>query len=77
VYKRKDRLPQVMVEMAGLLLFMFYIFQHICMCCPRVGYFVINPLTPELNPSEQRCLPKYFTGDLNIMTVRLHNNNIY
>jgi len=26
-----------------------------------VGY--IKLLTPELNPSEQRCLPEYFTGD--------------
>jgi hypothetical protein len=24
-----------------------------------------NPLTPELNPSAQRCLPKFFTGDFN------------
>jgi hypothetical protein len=23
----------------------------------------IKPLTPELNPSEQRCLPEFFTGD--------------
>jgi hypothetical protein len=22
-----------------------------------------NPLTPELNPSAQRCLTRYFTGD--------------
>jgi len=22
----------------------------------------VDPLTPELNPSEQRCLPEYFTG---------------
>jgi hypothetical protein len=22
-----------------------------------------NPLTPELNPSEQACLPGFFTGD--------------
>jgi hypothetical protein len=22
-----------------------------------------NPLTPELNPSAQRCLTKFFTGD--------------
>jgi hypothetical protein len=22
-----------------------------------------NPITPELNPSAQRCLKKYFTGD--------------
>jgi hypothetical protein len=25
--------------------------------------FSIKPLTPELNPSEQRCLPGLFTGD--------------
>jgi len=23
----------------------------------------INPLTPELNPSEQGSLPEFFTGD--------------
>jgi hypothetical protein len=23
----------------------------------------INPLTPELNPSAQRCLTRFFTGD--------------
>jgi hypothetical protein len=23
----------------------------------------LNPLTPELNPSAQRCLTKFFTGD--------------
>jgi hypothetical protein len=23
----------------------------------------INPLTPELNPSVQRCLTRYITGD--------------
>jgi hypothetical protein len=25
----------------------------------------INPLTPELDPSAQRCLPRFFTGDFN------------
>jgi len=25
--------------------------------------FIFNPLTPDLNPSEQRCLPQFFTGD--------------
>jgi hypothetical protein len=25
----------------------------------------INPLTPELNPSAQRCLPRFFNGDFN------------
>jgi hypothetical protein len=24
-----------------------------------------NPLTPELNPSAQRCPPRFFTGDFN------------
>jgi hypothetical protein len=24
---------------------------------------VINPLTPELNPSAQRCPTRFFTGD--------------
>jgi hypothetical protein len=24
---------------------------------------LVNPLTPELNPSAQRCLPRFFTGD--------------
>jgi hypothetical protein len=27
-------------------------------------YFNINSLMPELNPSAQRCLPRFFTGDL-------------
>jgi hypothetical protein len=30
----------------------------------RPGYGV-NPLTPELNPSAQRCLPRFFIGDFN------------
>jgi hypothetical protein len=25
----------------------------------------ISPLTPKLNPSTQRCLPRFFTGDFN------------
>jgi hypothetical protein len=29
----------------------------------RIATFLINPLTPELNPSVQRCLTRYFTGD--------------
>jgi hypothetical protein len=24
---------------------------------------LLNPLTPELNPSAQRCLTRFFTGD--------------
>jgi hypothetical protein len=26
---------------------------------------IFNPLTPELNPSAQRCLPRFFAGDFN------------
>jgi hypothetical protein len=29
----------------------------------RKKYFDINPLTPELNPSVQRCLTRFFTED--------------
>jgi hypothetical protein len=27
------------------------------------GYGFINPLTPELNSSTQRCMTRFFTGD--------------
>jgi hypothetical protein len=30
---------------------------------PLQYHFVFNPLTPELNPSAQRCLTRFFTGD--------------
>jgi hypothetical protein len=33
-----------------------FIFRTILLC-------PINPLTPELNPSTQRCLTRYFAGD--------------
>jgi hypothetical protein len=26
---------------------------------------ILTALTPELNPSVQRCLPRFFTGDFN------------
>jgi hypothetical protein len=29
----------------------------------RYGVEWINPSTPELNPSAQRCLTRFFTGD--------------
>jgi hypothetical protein len=29
------------------------------------GPVILNPLTPELNLSAQRCLPRFFTGDFN------------
>jgi hypothetical protein len=46
-------------------------FHHQHVCTSRLQYFTvlklyqnyINPLTPELNPSAQRCLTRIFTGD--------------
>jgi hypothetical protein len=41
----------------------------------------INPLTPELNPSAQRCLTRFFTRDFASLTVHFVNicvkNNKY
>jgi hypothetical protein len=36
-------------------------------------YMYINTLTPELNPSAQRCLTRFFTGDFVSWTVHLVN----
>jgi hypothetical protein len=33
----------------------------------------INPLTPELNPSAQRCRTKFFTGDFTYLTMHFIN----
>jgi hypothetical protein len=33
----------------------------------------INPLTLELNPSAQRCLMRFFTGDFAFWTVHFVN----
>jgi hypothetical protein len=33
----------------------------------------LNPLTPELNPSAQRCLTRFFTGDFASWTVHFVN----
>jgi hypothetical protein len=34
---------------------------------------MFNPLTPELNPSAQRCLTRFFTGDFVSWTVSFVN----
>jgi hypothetical protein len=36
-------------------------------------YEYINHLTPELNPSAQRCLTRFFTGDFDSRTVHFVN----
>jgi hypothetical protein len=33
----------------------------------------INPLTPELNPSAQRCLTRFYTGDFAYWTMSFVN----
>jgi hypothetical protein len=35
--------------------------------------WLLNPLTPELNPSAQRCLTRFFTGDFACLTVHFVN----
>jgi hypothetical protein len=37
------------------------------------GHTTINPLTPELNPSAQRCLMRFFTGDFASWTMHFVN----
>jgi hypothetical protein len=42
----------------------------------------INPLTPELNPSMQRCLTRFFTGDfasgtLHFINIGVKNQQIH
>jgi hypothetical protein len=38
---------------------------HLDLPCQMTDY--TNPSTPELVPSAQRCLPRFFTGDLFIL----------
>jgi hypothetical protein len=35
--------------------------------------YLINPLTPELNPSAQRCLTRFFSGAFASLTVYFFN----
>jgi hypothetical protein len=37
------------------------------------NYLSANPLTPELNPSAQRCLTRFHTGDFDSWTVHFVN----
>jgi hypothetical protein len=43
------------------------VFKDLALCLVDIYWRVcmFNPLTPELNPSAQRCLPRFFTGDFN------------
>jgi len=38
---------------------------------------LVNPLVPELNPSEQCCLPEFFTGDLKFYCLLLGGKKAY
>jgi hypothetical protein len=33
----------------------------------------LNPLTPKLNPSAQRCLPRFFTEDFKFLNGSLRD----
>jgi hypothetical protein len=47
------------------------LYEQICEKAPLLGcdtqqndgQYLLNPLTPELNPSAQRCLPTFLNGD--------------
>jgi hypothetical protein len=41
--------------------------------CNHLWIWLFNPLTPELNPSAQRCLMRFFTGDFASWTVHFVN----
>jgi hypothetical protein len=43
------------------------------LCLLALRIFSINPLTPELNPSSQRCLTRFFTGDFAAWTLNFVN----
>jgi len=40
-------------------------------------WYKINPLTPELNPSKQRCLTGFFTGDFKFYFLVLGGGGPY
>jgi hypothetical protein len=40
---------------------------------PTMKIWELNPLTPELNPSAQRCLTKFLTGDFASWTLHFVN----
>ena len=42
-------------------------------CFSTANLTLLNPLTPELNPSAQRCLTRFYTGDFDSWTVRFVN----
>jgi hypothetical protein len=39
------------------------LYQKVGLSSGKFHHFTINPLTPELNPSAQRCLTRFFTGN--------------
>jgi hypothetical protein len=40
-----------------------YVYMNVCAYACVCIYAIVNPLTPDLNPTAQRCLTKFFTGD--------------
>jgi hypothetical protein len=39
----------------------------------KMNVLTFNPLTPELNPSAQRCLTRFLTGDFASLAVHFIN----
>jgi hypothetical protein len=57
----------VLVRFILILLLLYYVVLYRCETwISSLGRTKINILTPELNPSAQRCLPRIFTADFNI-----------
>jgi hypothetical protein len=55
-----------------------YVFKAWCLILKKFDFTLsslchFNPLKPELNPSAQRCLMRYFTGDFASWTVHFVN----
>jgi hypothetical protein len=48
------------VSLLSVFSFDYVWLQHSFVETVHLGF---NPLTPELNPTTQRCLTKFFTGD--------------
>jgi hypothetical protein len=51
----------------------YYIIIRGCSLYRKFCWELVNPLTPELNPSAQRFLTRFFTGDFVSLNVHLIN----
>jgi hypothetical protein len=64
VLRKQKCLERVEVPMEKFKCGTFLLITYLRRGKARCGWLqLFNPLTPELNPSAQRCLPRLFTGD--------------